>query len=258
MRNAAGSDAVSVWLYALGSVLAVSLVSLIGALTFLLGREKLDKTLLYLVSFSAGGLFGDAFIHLIPEAFESNTHVTSASLMILSGIIVSFITERFVKWRHCHIPTSESHPHTVGYMNLFGDSVHNFVDGLLIGGSFIESPQLGLSTSIAILFHEVPQEIGDLGVLVYSGFHRGKALLLNLLTAFVAILGTTVALVLGASFQGFTRFLIPFAAGNFVYIAGSDLIPELQRDEFNLKRSALQLSTFTLGILALFLLTFLE
>ncbi len=247
----------SVWLYALASVLAVSMVSLIGALTFLLGRRKLDRTLLYLVSFSAGGLFGDAFIHLIPEAFESETQVVNASLMILSGIIVSFMMERFVKWRHCHIPTSENHPHTVGYMNLFGDSVHNFVDGLLIGGSFIESPQLGLSTSMAILFHEVPQEIGDLGVLIYSGFHRGKALLLNLLTAFVAILGTTAALVLGSSFEGFTRFLIPFAAGNFVYIAGSDLIPELQRDEFSLRRSALQLSTFILGIMALFLLVFL-
>ena len=253
-----GSDALSLWIYALGSVLAVSLVSLIGALIFLLGREKLSKALLYLVSFSAGGLFGDAFIHLIPEAFESNTHVTNASLTILSGIIVSFITERFVKWRHCHIPISKSHPHPLGYMNLFGDSVHNFIDGLLIGGSFMESPQLGLSTSMAILFHEVPQEIGDFGVLVYSGFQRGKALLLNLLTALVAVLGTIVALVLGVSFQGFTRFLIPFAAGNFVYIAGSDLIPELQRDEFNLKRSALQLSAFILGILALFLLVFLE
>jgi zinc and cadmium transporter len=258
MKNAAGSDTVSLWLYALGSAFAVSLVSLVGALTFLLAREKLGKALLYLVSFSAGGLFSDAFIHLIPEAFESNIHIMNASLMILFGIIVSFIIERFVKWRHCHIPTSESHPHTLGYMNLFGDSVHNFVDGLLIGGSFLESPQLGLSTSMAILFHEVPQEIGDLGVLVYSGFHRGKALLLNLLTAFVAILGTTVALVLGASFQGFARYLVPFAAGNFVYIAGSDLIPELQRDEFNLKRSALQLSTFILGILAIFLLAFLE
>lgn len=221
--------AAGLWLYALGSVFAFSLVSLLGALTFFLKGERLSRALLYLVSFSAGGLFGDVFIHLIPEAFESNPRVAAVSLATMSGIVFSFVTERFVKWRHCHVPTSEKHPHPLGYTNLVGDPVHNFLDCLVIGGSFLESPQLGLTTSIAIVLHEVPQEIGDLGVLLYSGYRRGQALLLNLMTALIAVLGTVAALVLGLSFGGVTQFRIPFAAGNFVYIAGSDLIPELQR-----------------------------
>ncbi|MEM2922639.1 MAG: ZIP family metal transporter, partial [Candidatus Bathyarchaeia archaeon] len=140
-------------------------ISLVGAVTFLVGSDRLSKALVYLVSFSAGGLLGDAFIHLIPEALESNKNATATSLIILAGVVFSFVTERFVRWRHCHILTSENHPHALGHMNLIGDAVHNFVDGLVIGGSFLQSPHLGATTSIAVILHEVPQEIGDLGVL---------------------------------------------------------------------------------------------
>ena len=119
-------------MYSLASVVIISLISLVGVLTFLVKEEKLKKMLLYLVSFSAGGLFGDAFIHLIPEAAEENGFGLQVSLYILIGIIFSFIVEKFFQWRHCHIPTSEEHPHSFAYMNLFGDAVHNFIDGLII------------------------------------------------------------------------------------------------------------------------------
>jgi len=246
-----------VWLYSLVSVVIVSLISLIGVLTFLLKQENLKKMLLYLVSFSAGGLFGDAFIHLIPEAAGENGFGLSVSLYILLGIIVSFIVEKFLQWRHCHIPTSEEHPHPFAYMNLFGDAVHNFIDGLIIGGSYLASLPLGLATTIAVVFHEIPQEIGDFGVLMYGGFDKSKALLFNFSSAVTAIFGAIVSLGLGFYIGDFVPFLIPFAAGNFIYIAGSDLIPEL-RKEPEPSKSALQLTALVLGILILFSLVFLE
>ena len=247
-----------VWLYSLVSVVIVSLISLIGVLTLPLKEESLRKILLYFVSFSAGGLFGDAFIHLIPQAVEGSGFGAGVSLSILSGIIASFIVERFLQWRHCHIPTSEEHPHPLAYMNLFGDAVHNFIDGLIVGGSYVASIQLGVASTLAVVFHEVPQEIGDFGVLTYGGFNRSKALLFNFLTALTAVFGALVALSLGNIIQDFIYFLIPFAAGNFIYIAGSDLIPELRKEEPKPLKSALQLAAFVLGVLIMFSLLYLE
>lgn len=247
-----------VWLYSLASVVIVSLISLVGVLAFSLKEENLKKIVLYFVSFSAGGLFGDAFIHLIPEATEESGFGIYVSLYILLGIIVSFVVEKFLQWRHCHIPTSEEHPHYFAYMNLFGDAVHNFIDGLIIGGSYLASIPLGIATTIAVVFHEIPQEIGDFGVLIYGGFNKSKAIFFNFLTAFTAIFGAIVALSLGFFIQGFIPFLVPFAAGNFIYIAGSDLIPELRKEEAGLLKSVLQLTAFVLGVLILFSLIFLE
>jgi len=247
-----------VWLYSLVSVVIVSLISLVGVLTFSLKEEKSKKLLLYLVSFSAGGLFGDAFIHLIPEAAGKNGFGLHVSLYILLGIVVSFIVEKFLQWRHCHIPTSEEHPHSFAYMNLFGDGVHNFIDGLIIGGSYLVSIPLGVATTLAVVFHEIPQEIGDFGVLVYGGFNKSRAIFFNFSTALTAVLGAIVVLALGFIIQDFVPFLIPFAAGNFIYIAGSDLIPELRKEEPGLLKSTLQLTTFILGVLILFSLVFLE
>lgn len=247
-----------VWLYSLVSVILVSLLSLVGVLTFSLKEENLKKIVLYLVSFSAGGLFGHAFIHMIPEAVEETGFGLQVSLYILIGIIASFIVEKFLQWRHCHIPTSEEHPHSFAYMNLFGDAVHNFIDGLIIGGSYLASIPLGIATTLAVVFHEIPQEIGDFGVLIYGGFNKSRAIFFNFSTALTAILGTIVALSVGLLIQDFIPFLIPFAAGNFIYIAGSDLIPELRKEEPILLKSALQLTAFVLGVLILFSLVFLD
>jgi zinc and cadmium transporter len=245
------------WLYSLLSVIVVSSISLVGILAISMSDKRLRSLLLYLVSFSAGGLFGDAFIHLIPEAVEEAGFGLDISIFILSGIISAFVVEKFIRWRHCHIPTSDEHPHSFAYMNLVGDGVHNFIDGLIIGGSYIVSMPLGAATTLAVVFHEIPQEIGDFGVLVYGGFTKTRALLLNLLTATTAILGAIVSLILGYYSEGFIPFLIPFAAGEFIYIAGSDLVPELQK-ETNPSKSILQLLAFTIGVLLLLSIVFLE
>jgi len=227
-------------------------------LTFSLKKEDLKRTLLYLVSFSAGGLFGDAFIHLIPEAMEDSSFRIHASLLIIFGIFFSFAVERFLQWRHCHILTSHEHPHPFAYMNLLGDTVHNFIDGLVIGGSYLVSIPLGVATSLAVVFHEIPQEIGDFGVLIYGGFPKSKALFFNFLTALTAILGAILALSFGFLVKGSISILIPFAAGNFIYIAGSDLIPEIRREQPETLESTLQLTAIALGILIMFSLVFLE
>lgn len=247
-----------VWFNSIISVLSVSAISLLGVLIFTHKNNYMNKPLIFLVSFSAGALFGDAFIHLIPEAIDANGFNVQVSLLILVGIIVSFGIETFLQWRHCHIPTSSDHPHSFAYMNLFGDAIHNFIDGLIIGGSYLASISLGITTTIAIILHEIPQEIGDFGVLLYGGFTKSRALIFNVLTALVAVLGTSVALLVELRIHAFISLLIPFAAGNFIYIAGSDLIPELHSEEMDFVTSAMQLSAFVLGILMLFALSLLK
>lgn len=245
------------WALALASVIAISAISL-GGITFLwLADKKIKKIFMYLVSFAAGGLLGDVFLHLLPETIEIGFE-TSTALIILTGIISSFGVERFLQWRHCHIPTSGEHPHSFAYMNLFGDSVHNLIDGLIIGASYLASIPLGIATTIAVIFHEIPQEMGDFGVLVYGGFSKKRAVMFNFLTALTAVLGAVIALALGSVLEGVVPLLLPFAAGNFLYIAGSDLIPELRKDTPEPKKSALQLTALVLGIVPMVLLLWLE
>lgn len=246
-----------IWTYSLLSVFIVSLISFVGIFTLSLRVEKLKKILLYLVSFSAGSLFGGAFLHLLPEIVEEYGFGMNISLAVLFGLVFFFIIEKFIHWRHCHIPTSNDHPHPFAFMNLFGDAVHNFIDGLIIGASFMLSIPAGIATTIAVALHEIPQEIGDFGVLLHGGFSKGKALLFNFLTALTAIFGVIVALVLGSFVENITLFLIPFAAGGFIYIAGSDLIPELNK-EMGVKKSFIQLVSFVLGIGVMMLFLFME
>ncbi len=246
------------WILSIIAVIAVSLISLVGILTLWVNDKTLRKILLYLVSFSAGSLFGDAFIHLIPEAIETNASTINVSLLILSGIFVSFIVERFLQWRHCHIPTSSEHPHSFAYMNFFGDAIHNLIDGVIIGGSFVVSTPLGIATTLAVIFHEIPQELGDFGVLVYGGFKKTKALWFNFLTALTAIAGALISLTIGSTMVDFIPLILPFAAGNFIYIAGSDLIPELRKDTPEPKKSTLQMISLILGVLVMLLLLLIE
>ena len=246
------------WLLGLTSVIVISAISLMGVLVLWLKDQQLKKILLYLVSFSVGGLFGDAFIHLIPEAIEKSGFGTSVSLLILLGILFSFVVEKFLQWRHCHIPTSSEHPHSFAYMNLFGDAVHNLIDGLIVGGSYLVSIPIGISTTLAVIFHEIPQELGDFGVLIHGGFAKRKAVWFNFLTALTAIVGAIIAFVVGTALEGFIPLLIPFAAGNFIYIAGSDLIPELRKDEPDLKKATLQIVSITLGVFMMLLVLLLE
>ncbi|MBW2966052.1 ZIP family metal transporter [Candidatus Woesearchaeota archaeon] len=235
----------NVWIYSIISVLIVSLISLIGILGMAIKLARLRKILFFFVSFSAGALFGGALLHLLPEAIEEYGLEHSIFLSLLAGVIIFFVIEKFIHWRHCHIPTSEEHPHPFAIMNLVGDSVHNLIDGLIIGGTYLVSIPLGITTTIAVALHEIPQEIGDFSVLIHGGFKRKKALFVNFLTALTAVIGVIISLIIGAAYEDYLFFLLPFAAGGFIYIAGSDLIPELQK-EFKISKSVIQL----IGILA--------
>jgi zinc and cadmium transporter len=160
------------WLYPILSVIIVSLISLIGILYFFIEKNKLYRSLIYLVSFSAGALLGDAFLHLIPEAYENSSNQHLISIYILLGILLFFILEKTIHWRHCHEEPCETHPHPFSYIILVGDTVHNFIDGLIIGASYLVSIPIGIATTIAVVFHEIPQEIGDFSSLIYGGFSR--------------------------------------------------------------------------------------
>lgn len=217
-----------VWIYTIVSVILVSLISLVGIFFLAADRVRLQKILLVLVSFAIGGLAGDAFIHLIPEAFDELGTGLSTSLLIILGMFVFFSVERFIRWRHCHAPTSEHHVHPVATLNIIGDAVHNLIDGILIGASYIVSLPIGVTTTVAVVLHEIPQEIGDFGILIHAGFSVKKSLLFNFASALMAILGALFALTIGSHVQEFSFIMLPVTAGGFIYIAGSDLIPEVQ------------------------------
>ncbi|OGI29669.1 MAG: hypothetical protein A2288_00960 [Candidatus Moranbacteria bacterium RIFOXYA12_FULL_44_15] len=235
-----------VWLYALISVIAVSLISLVGVFTLSLDQKKLFKWIIYLVSFAAGTLMGDAFLHLIPEAYEKNNS-TAVSFLLIGGILLFFILEKAIRWRHCHEEPCEDHPHPFSYVILFGDVIHNFIDGLIIAASYIISFPVGVATTVAVIFHEIPQEIGDFSSLIYGGFSRAKALLYNFLTALSAVLGAVLVLFLSFDSASIAKMLVPFAAGGFIYIAGTDLIPELHKHTA-IRKTIGQVLAFVLGV----------
>ena len=244
-----------IWVYSIVSVIIVSLLAFIGILTLSISEKKLRRVLFFLVSFSVGALLGGAFIHLLPETAGEYGFGPAVSLYALLGIIVFFVMEKFVHWRHCHIPTSTSHPHPFVYMNLIGDGLHNLIDGMVIAGSYLVSIPLGMSTTIAVVLHEIPQEIGDFGVLVHGGFSRMKALFFNFLSALTAVIGAVAVLIIGTKVQNITMFLLPFTAGGFIYIAGSDLIPELHKECEGLKSFGQLIAVLLgIGVMALMLL----
>lgn len=247
----------SVWLYSIISVMLVSLISFVGLFTLSLTDTKLKNMLLYFVSFSAGALFGDAFFHLLPEVTESSGFTIEVSVSVIAGIALSFLIEKIIHWRHCHFPQSTDHVHPFAIMNLIGDAVHNFIDGLIIVASYLLSIPVGLATTLAVILHEIPQEIGDFGVLLHGGYSNTKALFYNFLTALTALVGAVVGLIISTRIENMAGILVPFAAGTFVYIAGSDLIPELHK-EVKIHKSALQLVSFLAGILIMVLLRFVE
>jgi len=248
----------NIWLYSIISVLIVSLISFSGALTLAIKKEKLKNLLIYFVSFSAGALLGDVFIHLLPEVVEEYNHsISLIFIYVLVGILTSFILEKIICWRHCHLPITKNHIHNFAWMNLWGDFFHNFIDGLTIAASYLLNTGAGIATTLAVAFHEIPQEIGDFGVLLHGGFKVKKALFLNFLTALSAFIGAIVSLLLNNKIEHLTLFLVPFAAGNFVYIASSDLIPELHK-ETEIKKGLIQTITFLLGVLVMYGLLLLD
>jgi len=227
-----------------GSTFLISFIAFVGMFTLFLKEKILEEVLLILVSLSAGALMGGAFLHLLPETVEKTIEI-DIFLWLLGGFTLFFLIEKVLHWHHCH---RVRHVHTLGYMNLIGDAIHNFTDGLIIAASFITNFHLGIVTTLAIAFHEIPQEIGDFGVLLYSGFKKSKALVLNFLAALTVVFGGIAGYFISTYIEQFTIFLLPIAAGGFIYIASSDLIPEIRKEE-NLKKSLLTFTTFLIGIL---------
>jgi zinc and cadmium transporter len=251
---------------ALASTLLVSLVSLVGILTLSVSKRYLSRVLFLLISLSAGALLGDVFFHLLPEVVESSAGFSARlSFLILFGIVGFFVLEKFFIWHHHHIvETPEDHAHgehahtqSLGTMNLVGDGLHNLLDGMIIAASYMISPAVGFSTTIAVLLHEIPQEIGDFGVLIHSGYSVKKALLFNFFSAALAIAGAIFTLYFGGQSVLFTEALVPVIAGGFIYIAGSDLIPELKKQKLT-HESVLQLVALLFGMGLMWLLLFVE
>src|SRR3989338_4294127 len=252
-----------VWIVTMLSVLVVSLISFVGALTMTVRPDRMRKILLYMVSFAAGALLGDAFIHLLPEATEAGFGI-NISIYVLAGIATSFIVEKSVHLRHHHNGVDASHHYAqegdanpFAILNLFGEAIHNFVDGIIIGASYLVSIPVGIATTLAVIFHEIPSELGDFGVLLHGGYHPRKALLYNFAVALTAFLGAAAALIAGVYIENAVQILVPFAAGTFIYIAGADLIPELHK-ETNPKKSFLQFIAFVIGMLVMASLILLE
>ena len=237
-----------IWVYTLASVFIVSLISLIGVITMAFKRETLNKILLFFVCFAVGALFGDAFIHLIPESFAKlGTESLKVPLYILTGIMIFFLLEKGIRWRTCHDDHCEGHPKPFVVIILVGDTFHNFIDGMVIAASYMVDRHLGIATSIAVVLHEIPHEIGDFSALIHGGLSVRKALIFNFLSALACVLGAVITLMIGNVSEGFKLALLPITAGGFIYLAGSDLLPELY-SENGVVKSIIQFFCILVGI----------
>ncbi len=235
-----------VWVYSLVSVLVVSLISFAGLLVLAVTVEKLKKIIFFLISFAAGALLGDAFLHILPELIEDKGFSLDISLYLIGAILIFLILERVIRWHHYH-HISEEDKHPIGYLNLIGDGFHNFIDGAMIAASYLVDIKLGLATTVAVMLHELPQEIGDFAILLHSGFTKIKALVFNFLSGLIAIVGAILVLWLGSQVKEIIWPLLALTAGGFIYIATVDLIPELHK-ETHLGKSLMQLAALLLGI----------
>jgi len=243
------------FMFAILASITVSFISFVGALSLLLNDKLLKKILILLVALAAGSLIGGAFLHLLPEAMDNYTSGMTPFVYAVLGFLVFFVLEKYLFWRHCHKQVCEIHNFT--YLNIVGDGLHNFIDGLIIAVSFSVDINLGVATTMAIILHEIPQELGDFGVLIYGGMKPLKALFFNFLSALTAILGTVVGYYFVGILSGFTFILMAFAAGGFIYIGACDLIPELHRQP-DRKTSVMTMIFFLLGLGLMFILKLLN
>lgn len=244
-----------VYLYTFGSVAVVSLISLVGIFTLSMSQTFLSRILHYLIGFSAGALLGDVFIHVIPELSES-AFTPRIGIYFLVGIVIFFLLEKYILWHHSHGEHDES-LHSATYLTIAGDALHNFLDGIVIAASFLVSIPLGIATTIAVVFHEIPQEIGQFAILIHGGWGKSKALLYNFISALTAFVGAAFVLIFAQHLEEAPAFLLSTAAASFIYIAMSDIIPQLNKER-SLKKSFWQLIAFVLGVVVMALLLRLE
>lgn len=245
------------FLYAIIAVFIISAVSLVGVVALAIKQQTLKKIIQFMVAFSVGALIGNAFLHLLPESIEISNNFNQIAVSIFIGILAFFVLEKILRWRHCHDISCHQHSRHIGVINLVGDGFHNLIDGILIGSSFAVSVPLGIATSIAVLVHEIPQELGDFSVIVHSGFTVKKALIWNFLSGSLAIFSAIIAFFVGQHTENFITFMIPFTIGTFIYIAMSDLIPELHyKNSFT--QTIYQLIGLSVGMGLMMLLLVLE
>jgi len=235
------------FLYALASATAVSLVSLVGIATIPFSDESIKSITFILVSLAAGALFGDAILHILPDVFRHDPHTVQSSLWVLAGILASFMFEKFLRWKDHHELEKPHGIKPVGRIILVSDGLHNLVDGILIGASFQVNRDVGIATTLAVALHELPHEIGDFGVLIDSGYTKTRALLFNFLCACIAIAGVLVAFVFQSGLENFPWIALPLTGGSFLYIAGSNLTPELQKEHVP-EKSLLQCVAMMAGV----------
>ena len=239
----------SLWWIFLGGVL-ISSIALVGSVTLLLKDATLNRIVMPLVAFAAGSVLGGAFFHMLPTALVRSRDDASVFLWTLIGFSLFFALEQFLHWHHCHRASSECRE-PLTYLILIGDGLHNFLGGIGVAGVFLIDCRLGLAAWLAAAAHEVPQEIGDFGVLIHGGWKKGRALLFNLISGLTFLLGAIVAY--AASVRIDVGFLIPFAAGNFIYIGASDLVPEVNKHR-NASGNVIHFGSFVAGIALLWVI----
>ena len=241
------------------SVLIVGLISFVGVLTLSLKQSVFNNLLFILVAFAAGTLLAAALLDIMPEALEAGSKAgisqVTSFMFVLFGVLVFFSVERFIFWHHHHHRESkdESHKevHAFVYLNLIGDGVHNFFDGAIIAASFLTNVPLGIATSVAIIAHEIPQEFGDFALLIHGGLTKIKALSYNFLSALTAFAGALAGYFFLSLVTTAKPYLLTFAVGGLLYIACTDLIPELHK-ETGLGKSVLQFISMVAGIVLIF------
>ncbi|MEK7181708.1 MAG: ZIP family metal transporter [Patescibacteria group bacterium] len=248
---------ITMYSYVFLSIAAVSVISLIGVFLLSLNGNALQKYVSVFISLAVGALLGDAFIHLIPEALENSENASATSILIVVGILSFFVLEKILHWHHHGEDISEEHIHPVGKLVLLSDVLHNFIDGIIIAASFTVSIPVGIATTIAVILHEIPQEIGDFAVLLHAGYTKAKAIAFNFFSALSAFLGAGMFFFFDSFSEVVALVFVPIAAGGFVYIAVADLIPELHKTK-HIRQSVYQFIALLLGLGAMVGLIFLE
>lgn len=232
------------------SALFVSLMAFSGIMLLIFKAEAARKLSLYFISFAAGALLGVTFLDILPEVIELD--LKNTFWYVLFGILVFFILEKFFVWYHCHGTECAVHKQQSAPLILIGDAIHNFIDGVIIAAAFLVDFNLGVVTTLAVIFHEIPQEIGDFSILLYGGISRAKALILNFFVALPIVGAAILTYFFQDLFLGSIGILLAFVAGHFIYIATADLIPELHK-EMSFKRSVTQIILLIFGVLIIWL-----
>lgn len=228
------------------ALIATTVLSGIGAIFLALKKENLENIVRYLISLSAGSILGGVFIHLVFRLSNGAGYTRFTGLLVLAGIVGSLGLERIVHW-HCH--NREYHVEPFSYVLLVGDSVHNILDGVLIASSFLAAPSAGIASTIAVAMHKIPKEAGDFGVLVHAGFSKYKAVGFNIGLSSFMFFGAAIVIALTTITGNIVNLLLPLVIGNFVYIAGSDLLPEFKDSDDELLK---HMVVFSVGVLIMY------